>query len=69
MDAFKTEEERLRVVNIIKMTKKEFKKLAKKHLTIEEKQSMAFGRKFKYIGGIEELYKAMNFTRCCKSDS
>ena len=48
------------------MTKKEFTKLAKKHLTIDEKQNLAFGRKFKYIGGIEELYKAMNFTHCCK---
>lgn len=51
------------------MTKKEFKKLVNKHLIIDQRQNTPFGKLHNYISGIDELYKAMNFTRCCKSDS
>lgn len=44
------------------MEEKEFIKLANKHLKIEDRQSLPFGRTFKYITGLKELYKAINFT-------
>tara|TARA_R110000851_G_scaffold251809_1_gene404311 strand:+ start:432 stop:602 length:171 start_codon:yes stop_codon:yes gene_type:complete len=47
------------------MTKKEFTKLVDKHLSPRVKPRNGFGATRIEINGIDKLYKAMNFTRCC----
>ena len=54
----------------MKISKEEFEKLADKYLVAL--QSYGYdreGNKPIKIYGIEELYKAINYSHCCKSDS
>ena len=51
------------------ISKKKFKKLADKHLTAIERPRNEFGRNEIKIYGLDELYEAINYTHCCKSDS
>lgn len=51
------------------MTKKEFTKLVDKHLSPRVKPRNGFGATTIEISGIDKLYKAINFTRSCESDS
>jgi hypothetical protein len=51
------------------ISKKKFKKLADKHLTAIERPRNEFGRNEIKIYGLDELYEAINYTLCCKSDS
>jgi hypothetical protein len=51
------------------MTKKEFTKLVDKHLSPRVKPRNGFGATTIEISGIDKLYKAMNFTRCCMGEA
>ena len=43
--------------------------LIDKHLIIDQKQNIPFGKLHNYISGIDKLYKAMNFTQCCMGEA
>ena len=49
------------------ISKKKFKKLADKHLTAIERPRNEFGRNEIKIHGLDELYEAINYTRCCEA--
>ena len=52
------------------MTEKEFTDLANKHLTVLESYQLdKEGNKQFNIFGYKQLYEAINYTHCCKSDS
>ena len=52
------------------INKEQFTKLAKEHLIALESYKMdKNGNKPIEIFGIEKLYEAINYSRCCKSDS
>ena len=51
------------------MTEKEFIKLANKILYVKQSAITPFGGKKSELKGLKKLYKAINYTNCCKSDS
>ena len=51
------------------MTEQEFIKLANKILYVKQSARTPFGGKKSELKGLKKLYKAINYTRCCKSDS
>jgi len=52
------------------MTEKEFTDLANKHLTVLESYQLdKDGNKQFNIFGYKQLFEAINYTHCCKSDS
>ena len=51
------------------MTEKEFIKLSNKILYIKQSALTPFGGKKSELKGLKELYKAINYTHSCKSDS
>jgi len=51
------------------MTEKEFIKLANKILYVKQSARTPFGGKKSELKGLKKLYKAINYTHCCKSDS
>ena len=51
------------------MTEKEFIKLANKILYVKQSARTPFGGKKSELKGLKKLYKAINYTHCCESDS
>lgn len=49
------------------MTEKEFIKLANKILYVKQSARTPFGGKKSELKGLKKLYKAINYTHCCKT--
>lgn len=51
------------------MTEKKFIELANKILYVKQSARTPFGGKKSELKGLKKLYKAINYSQCCKSDS
>lgn len=51
------------------MTEKEFIEIANKTLYVKQSARTPFGGRKSELKGLKKLYKAINYTQCCESDS